>query len=161
LDFVTNPQFWQAIGHGRMRFSLLTMTGHSATVTEPEFATLVKHPNELPTRGHRIRIQTEEIILLNPNTGTCPMFKTRRDADITLGIYRRLPVLWREDPEDNPWGLLFMQGIFNMASDSGLFHTRDDLERTGWSLTGNIFVRNEEQMLPLYEAKLIHHFDHR
>jgi hypothetical protein len=161
FDFVTNPQFWQEIGHGRMRFSLLTMTGHSTTVSEPEFATLVKHPNELPSRGHRIRIQTEEILLLNPNTGTCPMFKIRRDAEITVDIYKRLPVLWRDHPEDNPWGLLFMQGLFNMASDSGLFHMREDLERAGWWLTGNIFTRGHEQMLPLYEAKLIHHFDHR
>ena len=28
LDFVTSPGFWQAIGHGRMRFCLLTIVGH-------------------------------------------------------------------------------------------------------------------------------------
>jgi hypothetical protein len=30
---------------------------------------------------------------VNPNTGTAPVFRSRRDAEITLGIYRRLPVL--------------------------------------------------------------------
>jgi hypothetical protein len=160
LDFVTNPQFWQAIGHGRMRFSLLTTTGSSATVAEPEFATLTKHPNELPPRGHRIRIKAQDLLLVNPNTGTCPMFETTRDAEITIGIYKRLPVLWRDKPEDNPWGMSFM-AMFHMANDSGLFHMRDDLERTGWRPCGNIFVRGDARMLPLYEAKLIHHFDHR
>jgi len=54
-----------------------------------------------------------------------------------------------------------MQGIFNMASDSGLFRTRNQLEQDGWTLRGNDFIRGSERMLPLYEAKMIHHFDHR
>ena len=51
--------------------------------------------------------------------------------------------------------------MFDMANDSGLFRTRDQLESDGWTLTGNIFVRGGQRMLPLYEAKMIHHFDHR
>ena len=31
----------------------------------------------------------------------------------------------------------------------------------GWKLAGNVFVRGEDRQLPLYEAKMIHHFDHR
>ena len=88
------------------------------------------------------------------------MFQTQRDAEITIGIYKRVPVLWRDEPEENPWGLSFMR-MFDMANDSGLFRTRDQLERDGWTLAGNIFVRDGKRMLPLYEAKLIHHFDHR
>ena len=88
------------------------------------------------------------------------MFRSRRDAEITIGIYKRVPVLWRDEPEENPWGLSFMR-MFDMANDSGLFRTRDQLERDGWTLTGNVFVRGSERMLPLYEAKMIHHFDHR
>ena len=30
---------------------------------------------------------------VNPNTGTAPWFSSRRDAEVTLAIYRRLPVL--------------------------------------------------------------------
>lgn len=80
---------------------------------------------------------------LNPNTGTCPIFRTRRDAEITLGIYRRVPVLVNEnDPENgNPWGVSFKQGLFNMTSDSHLFHTREELENEGWVLNGNVFER--------------------
>jgi hypothetical protein len=51
--------------------------------------------------------------------------------------------------------------MFHMANDSGLFRTRDQLERDGWTLTGNVFVRSGLRMLPLYEAKMIHHFDSR
>ncbi|MGH7753583.1 MAG: Eco57I restriction-modification methylase domain-containing protein, partial [Gemmatimonadales bacterium] len=85
----------------------------------------------------------------------------RRDAEITLGIYRRVPVLVRHgDPAGNPWGVSFMT-MFHMSNDSGLFRTRADLETEGWELCGNVFRRGEEAMLPLYEAKMVHHFDHR
>ena len=85
---------------------------------------------------------------------------SRRDAEITLGIYRRVPVLWREQPEQNPWRISFM-AMFHMANDSGLFRTRDVLEAEGWELQGNVFTKGADRMLPLYEAKMIHHFDHR
>ena len=66
------------------------------------------------------------------------MFRTQRDADITIGIYKRIPVLWRDDPDENPWGLSFM-AMFHMANDSGLFRTREQLEQDGWILAGNVF----------------------
>ena len=63
----------------------------------------------------------------DPNTGTCPIFRTKRDASIALALYRRAGVLWREgDPDGNPWGLRFM-AMFHMANDSGMFRTRAEL----------------------------------
>src|SRR5262249_39163144 len=102
----------------------------------------------------------DEVLTLNPNTGTLPMFRTRLDADITLGIYRRHPILIRDnDPEGNPWGLSFSQGLFNMASDSHLFHPSEyfsDDEFNSWS-----YEREETTTLPLYEGKMLSHFDPR
>src|SRR5699024_7264614 len=101
------------------------------------------------------------ITLLNPNTSTCPVFRSRRDAEINLGIYRRVPVLVKEgDPKANHWGVAFMR-MFDMSNDSHLFHTREPLEEDGWSLEGNVCVRGDKRMLPLYEAKMLHHYDHR
>ena len=118
--------------------------------------TRVSSRHEAVAFGSRPR----DLLLVNPNTGTCPMFRTQRDAEITIGIYRRVPVLWRDEPEENPWGLSFM-AMFHMANDSGAFRTREKLQRDGWTLSGNVFFRDGKRMLPLYEAKLIHHFDHR
>ncbi|GAB37963.1 hypothetical protein [Gordonia sputi] len=88
-----------------------------------------------------------------------PMFRSRKDADITLGIYSRHPVLIRDDaPDGNPWGLSFAR-LFDMANDSGLFHTPDDLadaDFNGWS-----YERGGKEYVPLYEAKMLGHFDHR
>ena len=85
----------------------------------------------------------EEILLVNPNTGTTPVFRSRRDAEITIGIYKRVPVLWRDEPEENPWSVAFMR-MFDMTNDSGLFQYDDQLESTGWTSTGNVFVKGPD-----------------
>jgi N-6 DNA Methylase len=141
LDF-ENEAFLlsHAVDH-RVRFSLLTVCGRAARVNLASFAFGTRYMRDLPER--RFTMPPEEILLVNPNTGTTPVFRSRRDAEITIGIYKRVPVLWRDDPEENPWGLSFM-AMLHMANDSGLFHTSD-----------------EGDVLPLYEAKMVHHFDHR
>ena len=48
-----------------------------------------------------------------------------------------------------------------MSTDSGLFATAEELEDDGWTLKGNVFARDGWRKLPLYEAKMLHHFDHR
>ncbi len=146
-----------AVDH-RVRFCLLTVCGYATQVDIASFAFGTRHIRDLPAR--RFAIPPEEILLVNPNTGTTPVFRSRRDAEITIGIYKRVPVLWRDEPDENPWGLAFLR-MFDMATDSGLFRTRDQLERAGWTLIRTAFVRGTERMLPLYEAKMIHHFDHR
>jgi hypothetical protein len=63
---------------------------------------------------------------------------------------------------DNPWGISFLR-MFDMANDSGLFRNQEQLRGAGgvlgddrtWTLPGGA------RWLPLYEAKMIHHFDHR
>jgi hypothetical protein len=101
-------------------------------------------------------------MLLNPNTHTCPIFLTHRDAEITKDIYGRIPVLVRERPsEDNPWKITFKQGLFNMSSDSHLFRSRQQLEREGSKLVRNVFLSDSSRFLPLYEAKMVYQFNHR
>lgn len=55
--------------------------------------------------------------------------------------------------------------MIDMSNDSGLFLTREELEADGWRLGGNVFRREEggrlRERLPLYEAKMVHQFDHR
>jgi hypothetical protein len=107
-------------------------------------------------------VEAADIEVINPNTGTCPIFRTKRDGAITLAMYGRAGVLWREsDPDGNPWGLQFMQGTFNMASDSGLFRTHGELASAGWTLRGNRFEKDGKVMLPLYEAKMTYQYNHR
>ncbi len=159
-DFENAKPLFEGV-HRSFKFCLLTLAGTAAPVDAADFAFFATDPADLARPGSRFALTPEEITLLNPNTGTCPVFRSRRDAEITLGIYRRVPVLIRHgDPDGNPWGLSFMT-MFHMSNDSGLFHTRADLEAEGWKLDGNVFRRGDEAMLPLYEGKMGHQFDHR
>lgn len=156
-DFDNEAKIFRDVHHS-YRFAVTTMTGTQRTVPRTKFAFLNRYISDVP--GKRFQLAAKEVLALNPNTGTLPMFRSRKDADITLGVYSRHPVLIRDDdPDGNPWGLSFSQGLFNMSSDSGLFHTADDLadaKFNGWS-----YKRDGKEYLPLYEAKMLSHFDHR
>jgi hypothetical protein len=138
FDFENRNKLFDGVD-SRMKFALLTMAGRQEKVPSARFAFFLLDPSEIHSK--EFRLSPEEITLLNPNTGTCPVFRTRRDAEITLGIYRRVPVLLKEgDPNGNPWGIKFMT-MFHMSNDSHLFHTREELEDDGWTLNGNVFER--------------------
>ncbi|MCK0439971.1 N-6 DNA methylase [Gordonia alkaliphila] len=164
-DFENSRPLFDGV-HRSFKFCLLTLAGRSTHEPRADFAFFAHDPTDLQRPDTCFTLTPDEITLLNPNTGTCPVFRSRRDAEITLGIYRRVPVLINEnDPVNgNPWGIKFMR-MFDMSNDSHLFHTREQLEADGWVLNGNVFEGHRggqpERMLPLYEAKMIHHFDHR
>ncbi|MGI5144299.1 Eco57I restriction-modification methylase domain-containing protein [Streptomyces sp. CA-106110] len=164
-DFENEDKVFPGV-HNQMRFCLLTLRG-TGNMSEPaQMVFKVRQADQIAER--RYHLTAEDILRLNPNTGTCPVFSTRRDAEITLGIYRRLPVFIDESRTDgNPWGVSFM-AMFHMANDSHLFRpdaqrgeTFEDLLKDGWNLKGNVLVRGDERLLPLYEAKMLHHYDHR
>ncbi|WP_406153717.1 N-6 DNA methylase [Streptomyces anulatus] len=156
--------------HRSFKFCVLSLTGRSLRESAARFAFFLHDPAELESANKVFTLTQEEITLLNPNTGTCPVFRSRRDAEITLGIYRRVPVLINESDKanGNPWGVSFMQGLFNMSHDSHLFRpsaangeTLDSMLADGWRMEGNTLVREEERLLPLYEGRMGHQFTHR
>ncbi|EOD67656.1 Eco57I restriction-modification methylase domain-containing protein [Amycolatopsis vancoresmycina] len=157
-DFENEEKIFQTVTN-KFRFCLWTGSGQSTPLSEINLAFRVRQASQILDR--RFVFTQEDIDLLNPNTGTCPVFDYRRNAEITLAMYRHInSVLWREEPEDNPWRLSF-QAMFHMANDANLFHDRETLEHEGWKLAGNLFERDGQRMLPLHEAKMVHHFDHR
>ena len=143
--------------HHAYRFLLLTI-GASA---QADLAFYARRAVDLDDRRRHFALTPADFATLNPNTRTCPTFRSRRDADINLTMYRRAGVLWQEgDPDGNPWGVRFLS-MFHMTNDSGLFRTQADLAAVGWRLEGDRFEKDGEVLLPLYEGKMIHHFDHR
>jgi len=149
--------------HSSYKFSLLTLTGSERPATKgAEFAFFAHSTDDLRDEERRFTLTAEDIALLNPNTRTCPIFRGKRDAELTKAIYRRGNVLIDETTGENPWGVRFL-AMFHMSNDSGLFRTREQLWAEGMFLENNIFCREGEDAsyLPLYEAKMLHQFDHR
>lgn len=157
-DFENEAKIFAGVHHA-FRFALTVMTGRSGTTTQVDFAFLIRRLAGLPLR--RFTLAPDEVLLLNPNTGTLPVFRTRFDADITLGVYKRHPVLVRDEGDGgNPWGLSFLR-MFDMANDSGLFSGADDLREAGAAFDGWAWTQGDRRWLPLYEGKLLWHYDHR
>jgi len=147
--------------HRSYKFSLLTLRGLDRLQRQgADFVFFALDTGDLREAERHFTLTAEDIALLNPNTRTCPIFRSKKGAELTKYIYCRVPVLINEQTGENPWGIKFMR-MFDMSNDSHLFRTREELEAEGFQLQGNIFVKGEERWLPLYEAKMIHHFDHR
>jgi hypothetical protein len=143
------------------RFCLLTLTGLQAPVEKPDLVFSAWRLTDLHEDKRHFTLTAEDVKLLNPNTGTLPVFQSFRDAEITKLIYRNIPIFVGDAAaRSNEWGVSFMR-MLDMANDSDAFLTRGILETRGARLKGNVFVSNDGRWLPLFEAKMIHHFDHR
>ena len=138
--------------HRSFKFCLLTL----GTAPAAQFVCFAGQVAELTDARRRFALTPDEFRLINPNTLTCPVFRSERDAELTKKLYRAAPVLLRDAvwegegknarivrPAENPWGISFT-AMFHMSGDSHLFESAAAPDR-----------------LPLYEAKLIHQFDHR
>jgi hypothetical protein len=147
--------------HHAFKFCLLCISGVERPVKEAEFFFFARSVAELRDPERRFTLSPDDLALINPNTKTAPVFRSRRDAEITKAIYRRVPVLIRDDdPDGNPWCIEFST-MFHMTNDSHLFRTAEELTAEGAALTGNIWTVGTRKWLPLYEAKMAHHFNHR
>lgn len=152
--------------HASQKFCALIFGGENRTFDEirtafflHDTATLADHDSE-----RVIPLTPEDCSLMNPNTRTAPIFRTRRDAEITRGIYERHPVLVdrSQGQERKVWPVRFMQGFFNMTADSHLFRTVSQLQAEGfYPVEGSRWRRGKEVYLPLYEGKMVQAYDHR
>lgn len=137
-DFENREKLFPTID-SRLRFSALVAS--RSEVAETAF--FLTHPRQLQEEARRLTFRASDFRKLNPNTGTTPIPRSKKDAELMLRIYERVPVLINERADENPWGIKFST-MFHMTNDSHLFLT----EPTATSL-------------PLYEGKMIHHYDHR
>ncbi|MBQ3453656.1 MAG: N-6 DNA methylase, partial [Thermoguttaceae bacterium] len=169
-DFENRKKLFPAVD-SRMKFALLTMARSGASDHQARFSFFNLAVSDLEEEGHTFTLSKNDFEILNPNTLTCPVFRSERDAELTKAVYRRVPILLREYSADaqgegnpNPWGVSFCR-LFDMSNDSDKFHTRRQLEDLHGRLEGNRFIvadgTKTTVYLPLYEGKMIHHFNHR
>ena len=162
LDFENKQKIFPTVAPV-MKFCLVTMGSGAIPMRERvDFVFFAHTLADLGDSARRFTLTADDLALLNPNTRTCPIFRSRSDAELTKAIHRRLPVLINEsgDAPVNPWKVSFTT-MFHMANDSHLFRTREQLESSGSLLDGNVFRRGQDAHLPLYEAKLFNQFNHR
>ena len=151
----------------RNPFCVLSI-GNSAR--SAEFCFEIKAVTDLEQVERRFSLTPDQIDVINPNTSTAPTFRSRADASLAAKFYTGSPILMDERPESHnqygcPWRIVFQQGLFNMSSASGHFKREADLLIEGWVKDGSDWVLDNngqvKRRVPLYQAKMIHHFDHR
>jgi hypothetical protein len=154
-DFENRNGIFEGV-HRSYKFCLLT-TGSAVpppsgyNPSPAQFAFFCHSVDDLKDPEKRFPLSAEEIELLNPNTRTCPIFRGRKDAEITKAIYRRIPVFEREvTPQNNNWKIQIRR-VFDMNKQEVLSECitslKENYQGTEWS--------------KMMEAKLIHQFDHR
>ena len=95
-----NEGFFPGAGQGHMlRFALTTIVGSSFQIESTRFLFQGKKIDDLNDNERVFTLSPDEIFKVNPNTGTCPIFRTRQDARINTTIYARVPVLIQEENE--------------------------------------------------------------
>lgn len=142
-DFQSGPGLFGQIGHARFKFALVTLGQHAAHAELVFFARTVA---ELSDPHRRVRLAAQDFQVLNPNTRTCPAFRSRRDAEITRAVYQAYPILVDDDRQRNPWGVTIRRYL--------------DMNKTE-TLALCSKIRDAQHELPVVEAKLVHQFEHR
>lgn len=186
VDFENRERIFPGV-YFRVKFCLLTL-GHRENAAR--FAFFLTDPAQLADPERTFTLSPEQIAAINPNTRTAPVFRSRWDAELTAKIYRNVPVLIDESEEtsSNPWSVAFMT-MFHMSNDSNLFRTATELREKGFVRDGADWLpeggrptedmhsvehsgdrrflldggneHNSRRLVPLYEGKMIHQFDHR
>lgn len=139
-DFENREHLFTAL-HTKTKFCLLTIS--NSCKRNISFSFMLTKIKDLKDNRQVFTLSLKDILLFNPNTGNCPIFRSLTDAEITKKIYQNAPVLENEFTQSNPWSISFMR-MFDMANDCDLFKYE----------VGN-------DLFPLYEAKMFYHFDHR
>lgn len=137
---------------GHYSFILLTMSS-AEQVDCVFYATNERH---LKDERRHVHFLPDDIPLINPNTQTVPLVRTEADLELCRKLYQRAPVLLRELPDGsqrNPWQVQTMR-MFDMSNDSDLFLTKD-------TPAYEQALKQGKTLVPLYEGKLFHQFDHR
>lgn len=141
LAFENEEFIFPAIHHST-RFCILTL----GRVEKAEFVFFARKPSQVHDPRRRFTLTPDEFRLINPNTRTCPVFRSNKDAELTKKLYRATPVLIDDgENEKNPWGIQIRR-VFDMAKAE---------------VVGACQREPAQGFLPMYEAKMFHQFDHR
>lgn len=154
LGFENESFIFSAVHHS-FKFCLLVLTGTGASTKTAELAFFCRSVEDARNPARRYVLGPDDVVRLNPNTLTCPIFRSGSEALLVRHIYRGISVM--SSDREEPLFKVRIQRILNSTDDVGLLEVVEaDPKRKHqlWSPDGNIYE-------PVYEAKMFHQFDHR
>jgi len=141
-----------------LRFSLIVF----GKTSQSRMLFMLTDPEQLYKKEF-LKLTSKDFLLVNPNTGTAPVFSSQKDMDLVLKIYRNSRVLLREYEDgttDNPYGIkVFRQ--FDMSLDSDKFVREQELIDQGYEKNWIYYEKDGERYVPLCEGKTFYILDSR
>ena len=162
FDFENKKIFFKDV-HASFKFCVLILGGEERRFDQTECAFFLHDTKTIHDEDRCFPLTPDDFARVNPNTSTAPVFRRRRDAEITRYIYEWHPVLVNRAGKRarKVWPVKYTR-MFDMANDSHLFRTAEQLDADGfYPVQGNRWKRGEELYLPLYQGRMIRQFDHR
>ncbi|MYE00766.1 MAG: restriction endonuclease, partial [Alphaproteobacteria bacterium] len=140
--------------HAQFKFCVF-VSSVMPTNEETKYAFFLHDVNELEDPNRCFPLSHSDFARVNPNTGTAPIFRSRRDAKLTTGMYKHVPVMVNHSLGDSgkTWPVKYVR-MFDMSLNSELFRTREELEEKegAWPIGGNRFDASSGRWVPLYEG---------
>ena len=162
FDFENKKVFFPDI-HASFKFCTLVFSP-KRRFDAAECAFYLRSVAETQDKKRAFAMTAADFARVNPNTGTAPIFRSRRDQELTTGIYARCPVLVDRTGSEPvaSWPVRYVR-MFDMTNDSNLFRTRAEMEEAegAWPIGGNRWQSAAGEWVPLYEGKMVQAFDHR
>ena len=163
FDFENRQGHFEDV-HSAFKFTALVFGGSAYTTEQADFVFFAHDVDDVSdvNKQRHIALTAADMKLLNPNTKTCPIFRTRRDAALTRSIYKRVPILINENRKTggNPWGIKFFT-MFHQTNDADHFQDGAYWNAQGYKPVANRWEKGRKMALPFYEGKMIRAFDHR
>ncbi len=157
-DFENKLGHFQDV-HRAFKFTALVFGGSKRKQSTADFVFFARTVEDTyQANKHRhIPLTAAAITRVNPNSKTCPIFRTRRDADLTIGIYERIPVLVDRTRRTggSSWGVRLSTAL-HQSADAGLF-----VEASKGNSIAKKGGKAAKRLLRVYEAKMVQAYDHR
>lgn len=148
-----NEEFVFPAVHHSYKFCLLTIAGREGSATAMAATFSCRSVAEARVR-EMINISPDDVEALNPESKTCPVLGNASFFKMAQQVYRKwAPIEGTSSP--GPWSLRIHR-LFNASDDVHLFTQVNPSAHHCRRL-----IRDDLRLLPVFEAKMFHQFDHR
>ncbi|MCA3241555.1 MAG: restriction endonuclease [Rubrivivax sp.] len=147
FDFENKKVFFPDV-HASFKFCTLVFGGEARRFAGTRAAFFLHTVAELGDASRLLQLTAADFNLLNPNTGSAPIFRSRRDFELTKRVFAKHPVLVHhlQSGRRSTWPVAYAR-MFDMTNDSSWFRKASEL--------------STEAVVPLYEGKMVQAYDHR
>ena len=142
IDFENREGLFPGV-HRSFKFCLLTIGSAAAA----RFAFFLGNAEQLKDPRRSFTLTAEDIARLNPNTKNCLVFRSQKDAELTIKIARNYDILKNKFSETTSWKIK-LRRMFDVSTDA------DQLIEKGT-------LNFHKGLLPVHEGELGHQFNHR